>query len=305
MGKLNIWITGGAGFLGSRLCRTFAGQGHSVLSLDLRAPTDGQRGEIVDLSDEAAPERLGRLKEQHGGPDVIVHVAATTFARGAKTPPTAGGYAKANVLATARLCDAVEVLAPTRLIYTSTLSVYEEQIPIPVSERQAPCPTSVYTITKLASEQLLWNGPRQPKVVILRLPSLFGHGQADSFIDGLIRQARSGRAIELYSRGRTVRDTLHVDDVIGAIGACLDCGLDERRLLLHLGCGERLATIDYARLIVQAFSSQSALVPVDTPSPQSLDLFADISLARQRIGFSPMPMERALLHYAEELRAQP
>src|SRR5689334_24570542 len=80
--------------------------------------------------------------------------------------------------------------------------------------------TLPYGATKRWGEQLLETFQRYSRIVVLRLPSLYGTGQADSFIDGLARTAQRNEPIELLSRGDLIFDALHVDDVVRAIESC-------------------------------------------------------------------------------------
>lgn len=299
---MDCWITGGAGFLGSRVCRALRSQGHRTLSLDRRASPDADQHETLDLSRSEAPDRLRELRLDRGRPDVVIHAAGLT-AQPERVPHAS--YVTANTLATAHLCEALDELSPELLIFTSTLSVYGRPVPSPVNEQREPSPVSAYAVTKLAGEQLLLNSASRARVVVLRLPSLFGSEQADSFVDGLVRQARAGTAIQLFSRGGRVRDALHVDDAVGAVVACARHRFAEPRLVMHLGGDSVLTVAEYARLVVDVFSSSSPLVPVDTPSSQTFDLLADIRLARQRLGFEPMEPRQALLRYADQLRTRP
>ena len=137
---------------------------------------------------------------------------------------------------------------------------------------------------------------------MLRLPSLYGAGQEDSFIDGLARTAQLGDSIELFSRGELVRDALHVSDVVRAIDKCITQPPANPYSILNLGCGQRITTSEWARALVDALASKSAIIPVDREASQ-FDLYADISAARQQIAFAPTSLSESMKVYADELRA--
>lgn len=254
----------------------------------------------VDLAAAEAVDRLRRTVEEMGPPDIVVHAAARQ-----PGPYAASEYVRANVLATAHVLQSLEAHPPRQLIYTSTLSVYGCPETNPVSEQHPANGQSVYALTKRWGEQLVERFGDRAAVVILRLPSLYGAGQTDSFIDGLARLARAHQAIELFSRGRVVRDALHVDDAAHAILCCVTVPPQEPHCCLNLGCGRRLTARDYARALVKAMGSRSRLVPVDRPAPQQCDLYADIRAARRLIGFRPTALSTAMRRYADELLAQP
>jgi nucleoside-diphosphate-sugar epimerase len=134
------------------------------------------------------------------------------------------------------------------------------------------------------------------------LPSLYGAGQADSFLDGLARTAQLGDSIELFSRGELVRDALHVSDVVHAIDNCIAQPPANAFSILNLGCGQRITTSEWTRALVDALESKSVIIPVDREASQ-FDLYADISAARQQIAFAPTSLAESMKVYADELRA--
>src|SRR6185369_5909169 len=147
------------------------------------------------------------------------------------------------------------------------------------------------------AEQLLETFQRYSRIVVLRLPSLYGAGQADSFIDGLARTAQLNDSIQLFSRGELIRDALHVSDVVRAIDNCIAHPPDNAFSILNLGCGQRTKTSEYARALVNALDSNSVIVPVADEVSES-DFYADISAARQQIAFTPMSLEQSMKVYA-------
>ena len=234
-----------------------------------------------------------------GYPDVVVHAASRQPGQYELSE-----YVKSNVLTTANLLDALDQFPPRQLIYTSTLSVYGRPDRNPVAETHAVRGDSPYAMTKLWSEQLLEALQDRTQVIILRLPSLYGVGQADSFIDGLARLAIRNQVIELFARGEVVRDALHADDVVGAIVFCVTAPPQVQFCCMNLGCGQRITTREYVQALVEALGSSSPIVPVDRPSPHRCDLYADIGEARRLIGFSPTQLMASMERYANELRAQ-
>jgi UDP-glucose 4-epimerase len=117
-----------------------------------------------------------------GIPDVVIHTASKQPGEGDLT-----AFVHANVRSTSNLIEMLARWPPRLMIYTSTLSVYGRPSSLPVSEGSPAGGTLPYGATKRWAEQLLETFQRYSRVVVLRLPSLYGAGQADSFIDGLAR----------------------------------------------------------------------------------------------------------------------
>jgi len=293
---LNIWITGCSGFLGTRLANHFAKQ-HHVTGLARRDCAAASQSVSIDLSKRESPRVIEKLTAESGVPDVVIHAASKQ-----PGPGDLADFVDANVHATSNLIEGLTLQPPRLIIYTSTLSVYGRPSVIPVDESSPAGGSLPYGATKRWGEQMLETFQRYSRIVVLRMPSLYGAGQADSFIDGLARSAQLSEPIELFARGDLIRDALHVSDVVRAIDNCIAQPPDSRFSILNLGCGERIKTSDWARALVDALDSKSAIIPVDRKASQ-FDIYADISAARQQIAFAPMSLAESMKVYADELRA--
>ena len=293
---MNIWITGCSGFLGTRLANHFAKQ-HNVTGLARRDCAAATKFVSIDLSKPGSARQIEKLSAQSGPPEVVIHAASKQPGHG-----DLADFVDANVHATSNLIEGLTLQPPRLIIYTSTLSVYGRPSVIPVDEAAPAGGSLPYGATKRWGEQLLETFQRYSRIVVLRLPSLYGAGQADSFIDGLARTAQLGDSIELFSRGELVRDALHVSDVVRAIDNCIAQPPANPFSILNLGCGQRITTSEWARALVDALDSKSAIIPVDREASQ-FDLYADISAARQQIAFAPTSLAESMKVYADELQA--
>src|ERR1043166_6913329 len=198
---MNIWITGGAGFLGRRLTAELGQQGHRVLSLSRRASTDADESIIIDLAQEK--EKLNSVAHEHGPADVVIPAASRQPGR-----YTFPEFVKGNILPTVNLLEALKSSPPKQIIFTSTLSVYAQSNNLPFTEDHPASSALAYAATKRWAEQLLETF-RAAQVTVLQIPRLYGKGQDDSFIDGFAQLALRRENIELFSRGATIREALH------------------------------------------------------------------------------------------------
>lgn len=296
---MNIWITGSSGFLGGRLASFLAGAGHQVVGLSRRRSSSASKEPTIDLASEDAIHRLRNIADALGDPEVVVHAAGLQPAN-----HQVSDFVRSNVLSTANLLDALDGFPPSQIIYTSTLKVYGCPEGNPVNESHPARAVSTYEITKLWSEQLLEMFQGRSQVTVLRLPSLYGTGQRDSFVDALGRSAIQNEPIELYANGKVVRDTLHVDDAVKAILQCISSPPAGQFCRFNLGCGQPITSLEYAEALVEALDSRSHIETVARPSPQQFDFYADISKAKKELGFEPTPLLAAMRRYADELRTQ-
>jgi UDP-glucose 4-epimerase len=291
---MKIWITGGAGFLGQRLSSSLTAKNHEVLSLSRRKSETATASVSIDLATEK--ERLATLADEFGTPDVVVHAASRQPGR-----YTFPEFVKGNILTTIKLLAALESVPPKQIIFTSTLGVYAQSNNLPFTESHPPSSSLAYAATKRWAEQILetFTGSQ---VTVLRLPSLYGKGQGDSFIDGLAQLALRDEDLELFSRGAVIREALHVSDVIRAIESCIDKVPDQQFCLMNLGTGHSISAREYAEALVAALGSKSQIVLSDRAALQ-FDCYADIQRARKLIGFEPTELRESLRRYADELQA--
>jgi UDP-glucose 4-epimerase len=295
---MRVWITGGAGFLGQRIGRRhLESSGHTVVSLSRRKDGQCTQSYQIDLAAESAVPQLARIIAESGEPEVVIHAAARQ--PGLKGELT--DYVRSNVFSTLNLIESLIAASPKQIIYTSTLNVYGRPGKNPVAETDPAGGTAPYSATKRWAEQLFEHLKSDTRTIVLRLPSLYGVGQVDSFIDGLARIAIQGDTLELFSRGQLIRDALHVSDVVKAIEKCVDSPPEAEFTCMNLGCGRAITTGEWAEALVDGIGSSSKVVPVDRSTDQ-FDLYADIGLARKTIDFQPTQLKDSMARYADELR---
>lgn len=293
---MNIWITGCSGFLGTRLARHLVAKQFHITGISRRNSTAASRSVEMNLAKRDAPRTIENLLKETGAPDVVIHAASKQ-----PGPGELADFVDANLHTTSNLIEGLTQEPPHLIIYTSTLSVYGRPSSLPVDETSPAGGTLPYGATKRWGEQMLETFQRYSKIVVLRLPSLYGAGQEDSFIDGLARLAQRGEAIELFSRGELIRDALHVSDVVKSIDNCIAGPPASSFSIMNLGCGKPTKTIEYAEALVSALGSDSAIIPVDREASQ-FNLYANIAAAQQQIAFAPMSLAASMKVYADELR---
>ncbi|MCJ7603679.1 MAG: NAD(P)-dependent oxidoreductase [Desulfobulbaceae bacterium] len=299
---MRIWITGAGGFLGRRLIADISKEEKHQIFAILRQQKDIKDATTlsIDLANDYAAKSIRHAITLHGRPDVVVHLASRQPGDFSNS-----NYVKGNILTAANLLDGLSSHAPKRLIFTSTISVYSDSELSPLSEESQTQPSHPYGITKLAAENLLKSFDTYSSVVILRLPSLYGVGQANSFIDGLAQIALKGDPIELFGNGLLVRDALHVSDVTLAIKTCLRKSFEDQTTILNLGCGKEITSLNYVKNLANALQSRSSITTVDKVPSNYKSQYARITLAEKKINFCPMTLKNAMRRYADEIRAQP
>ncbi|MCB0045373.1 MAG: NAD-dependent epimerase/dehydratase family protein [Caldilineaceae bacterium] len=221
-----ILITGGCGYLGSRLLRDLTLTSQDSLEVirvldnlstgDLRAMQHLPTGPTYEFM-EADIIDPGTLTLAVQGMDAVIHLAALV-----RTPLSFENPAwlqQVNHWGTSHLAEACIRAGVPRLIFTSSTAVYGPGGPF---DESAFCrPQGSYAETKLAAEQVLENARRRGlRATSLRLSSLYGLApitRYNSVANRLAYLAGVGRPLTIYGSGEQRRPFLHVEDAAGAV----------------------------------------------------------------------------------------
>lgn len=213
---MRVYVTGACGFVGRRLVAR-------LTALDHRVSGGDQETDVRDA------EALGAALE-HAAPEAVVHLAAQSSVAASFRDPS--GCFQVNYLGSLNLLRTVERLAPqTRILLVGSAEQYGGQTPgdPPLCEDDPLAPASPYARSKAAAEQLgLRVNERGGNVVAARPFNHTGPGQADQFVAPSFARQTAEIAAGLseprmqVGNLESVRDFLHVDDVIDAYAALLE-----------------------------------------------------------------------------------
>ncbi|MEZ4589175.1 MAG: NAD-dependent epimerase/dehydratase family protein [Gemmatimonadales bacterium] len=229
-----VLVTGAAGFIGSHLVEALLTRGDEVVGVDNFDPFYGRAAKESNLSgalgrpgyafhelDILESDRLAGLLTAD---TVVAHLAAKAGVRPSIADPV--GYARANVVGTAAVVEAMGRAGASRLAFGSSSSVYGNDTPAPFRE-DAPAldPVSPYAATKRAAELFLISAaPIQAlKVAALRYFTVFGPRQRpDLAIHKFARRMLEGVPLTLYGDGTQARDYTYCSDIVAGTIAAID-----------------------------------------------------------------------------------
>ena len=152
--KRSVLVTGGAGYIGSHLCKRLAAEGWEPVVLDDLSIGNAwavKWGPLIeaDLLDDTA---LAAVFEEYR-PAAVMHLAAlSSVAESMRAPER---YREVNVTGTAKLVAAMRRAGVPHLVFSSSASVYGLPERSPIGEDHPLRPINVYGETKLEAEQLL------------------------------------------------------------------------------------------------------------------------------------------------------
>lgn len=300
-------VTGAGGFVGQWLCRALLRRGWTVTGTTLGiAPAPGimtpaelmmmhWRG--INLRPGTDRRTLGSLLDRER-PDAIFHLAAISYVPAAGDDPIAA--LDTNVGASVRLAEAMRELRDAggpeaSLLVIGSAEQYGRHDEGRALREQDECrPRTFYAATKCAQEHFALAAARHDglRVVATRSFNHSGRGQADTFLlPALVRRAVAARAepgasVPIGNTG-TVRDFLHVEDVVDAYIALVERGRPGE--VYNVCSGEGVAVGTVAAEILERAGVRGELRP-DPSLQRPVDvpvLVGDNSKLRADTGWSP------------------
>ncbi len=288
---MNFLITGAAGFLGSSLANYLAREGHQVRGIDDLSAGDPKvlspdvlftRGDVNDR-----PKLWTLLQEV----DCVYHLAARISVPESVLYPRE--YNAVNVGGTVSLMEAMRDVGVHRVVFISSGAVYGDQGEQPLKETATPNPTSPYAVSKLAAEYYVRTIGDQWKIetVSLRVFNAYGPGQHlpasnPPVIPNFLRQAVRGGSLVVHSQGTQTRDYVFVDDVVRCmVAAATAPGLNHATI--NVGSGTETSVRELVRLVQETTSSKSEALFNPRTDPGVSRMCADLTLAREKLGYQP------------------
>lgn len=204
-----ILVTGGAGFVGSCVCRRLLREGARVRSLDL-APLEAADRDLGIDAVQGDIRDAAKVRQAAAGADLIVHAAA------ALPLWKPDEIQSINVDGTRTVFQAAAELRVPRVVHISTTAVYGMPGRGPLLETDPPNVTDPYSKSKLDAEEIARSYRDRLCVPILRAKLIVGPGRLGIF-DLVFDWARRGKHIPVIGSGDNLYQMVHVEDLASAI----------------------------------------------------------------------------------------
>ncbi|MEV7773725.1 UDP-glucose 4-epimerase GalE [Kitasatospora sp. NPDC086791] len=310
-----VLIAGGAGFIGSTVASALLDRGITPVVLDdlSKGRAEFVEDRIFYRGDIADAALLDRIFADHPDIDATVHCAAKIVVPESVAKPLY--YYRENVAKTIELLDALQRHGCTRIVFSSSASIYA---PTPDARVDESCPVdagSPYARTKQMMEQVLqdWTrgeGAERQRVIALRYFNPIGADpQLRTGLQDLHPTHALGKLIEAHSTGAPftltgvdwatrdgsgIRDYIHVQDLAEAHVAALlrfdqviAPGAADRYRVINVGTGDGTTV----RELIAAFE-QAVGVRLDVreagPRPGDvIGCYASVDTARDLLGWQP------------------
>ena len=246
-------VTGGAGFVGSRLSRLLADRGHEVIIIDNMCR--GIEGSAAGMGDGVSVCRaditdMDALSKAAAGADGVFHQAALTFVP--ESYSKADEYIGVNVGGTRNVFELARKMG-IRTVYASSSSVYGDAGASPVREDAQRRPANPYGKTKLECEYLAEEFHSGGQSIIgLRYFNVYGPGESGDragVVTKFLSAIGAGLRPTIFGDGSRVRDFVHVDDVARANLAAMEARAEYA--LVNVGTGTATSILDLAQTMIR------------------------------------------------------
>ncbi len=296
---MRVFVTGGAGFIGSHVVEALLQRGDSATVIDDfndYYPSAFKRQNAAILARHAAfrlvegdiaDRRVVRETMAAAKPEVVIHLAARAGVRASVQDPFL--YQRVNVEGTLNVLDAMREIGVRKLTFGSTSSIYGLNAKIPFSEEDpVPSIVSPYAATKLAGEALCraYHHLHGIEIAALRFFSVYGpRGRPDMAIYQFTERILRGEPIPFFGDGSSERDYTHVDDIVSGVLATTTRPFGFE--VINLGESQVTRLSALVALIEDAVGKKAVLHHLPEQPGDVPRTFANIDKARRLLDYAP------------------
>jgi len=309
----NFLVTGGAGFIGSNICRRLVSEGYFVRAIDnfitgKRENISDIIGNIDFIEADMGDESIARKAVKDI--DVVLHQGALPSVPRSVDDPAATHQHCVN--ATFTLLLASRDAQVKRFVYAASSSAYGDTPTLPKVETMPAQPLSPYAAAKLMGEYYakVFYNVFGLETISLRYFNVFGPyqdpaSQYAAAIPAFVTAILKDESPTVYGDGEQSRDFTYVDNVIEAnlLAARVNQTKGE---VINIACGQRITINEIITMINKLVGKDIQPVYTDPRPGDVKHSLADITLASKTIGYEPLisfheGLEQAIDWYRENL----
>jgi UDP-arabinose 4-epimerase len=302
--QTSVLVTGGAGYVGSHVCKALQRSGIVPVTLDNLST--GHRQAVkwgpLEIGDVRDQDFVAGVMERHGVTAVLHFAALSLVGESAGNPLE---YYDNNVNGAVSLVAAMRRCGISRIVFSSTCAVYGVPDRLPIEETEATRPINVYGRTKLAVENLLADmaATGAIRTVLLRYFNAAGadsdseigeaHAPETHLVPLAIQAAlETGRPLSVFGSdyptadGTCERDYVHVEDLAEAhLSALAFLEATAGSRAFNLGTGQPVSVRQVLKAVERALGTEVPTVEAPRRAGDPPRLFAAPGRAARDLGW--------------------
>ncbi len=286
---MNFLVTGGAGFIGSRVVKQLLEENHEVTVIDNLS--SGKLENLTNFQNEIDFHNIDvrdheKIKPIASKLDGIFHFAALTNVLESFTKQDE--YSAVNVKGTQNILDIAKQF-DLKVVFASSAAVYGDAKKIPIKEDTERNPLNPYGQTKLNGEHLCEKYSHMgTQITVLRFFNVYGKGQNPAYagvLSKFLENISSGKPPIIYGDGTQTRDFVFVDDIAEA--NLLAMNNDSSGKFINIGTGIKTSVMELAEMIIKISNKNIKSIYVDAKDGDIRNSQADITLSHELLKWSP------------------
>ena len=299
---MNLFVTGGAGFIGSNFIRyilqkypaykiinydklTYAGNLDNLRDIEKNPRYKFVKGDICDFK---------LVSKYTKGCDVIVNFAAETHVD--RSILNADAFIKTDVNGTFSLLEAARANKIKKFVHISTDEVYGSILKGSFTEKSPLSPNSPYSAAKASSDMLVYSyfNTYGLPAIITRCSNNYGPYQfPEKLIPLFVTNALDNKELPLYGDGKNVRDWLFVLDHCRGIDIAMHKGKNGE--VYNIGGGVEMTNVDITNLILKIMGKPKTLIKKVADRPGHDRRYSINCSKLKKLGYKPLyTFEKAL-----------
>lgn len=292
---MNIAVTGAGGFIGMELLAVLNKRSDvTVTALTRDASSRENTERCVWKATDYSVESLTDIFTGGGvsaPADVVIHLAGV---RGTENDPEKFAV---NAAMTENILKAMEAAGTKRIVFASTMSVYNDDSLMPWTEDMPLRGRSCYGDSKADCEDLI----RKHAALtygIARIAQVLGEGEKRrGMMNVFIDTAREQGTIKVMGKSINRKQYIYVKDLANVL-TILACGNErfssDENITVNVGMPEAYTNLEVAETVNKVFGNSTPIDYDDSYPEKGRPFHMDISRLKERLGYEPLDMEASL-----------
>lgn len=294
---MKIAVTGASGFIGTELLAVLnRREDVSVIALtrDASGYEDAERCEwrSTDYSEDS-------LKEALRGADAVIHLAGV---RGTENDPEKFAV---NEQMTANILNAMAYCGAKRIVFASTMSVYNDDELMPWKEDDPLKGRSCYGDSKAECEKLITDFAEETGITygIARIAQVLGKGEKRrGMMNVFLDTARSHGTIKVMGKSVAKKQYIYVKDlaeILSILAAGSGHFSNDENIVVNAGMPHAYSNLEVAYIVNEVYSNPAPIEYDDSYPETGRPFLMDIARLKTTLRYEPLDMKEAVLAFKD------